>query len=117
MSEVMKSMKVMKPDVASTEAALSGGGLEFPHGLRVHLNKEVLEKLQLPKLPQVKDSMALHAIVEVVGVNIEERPNGQRDVSLDLQITDMELKGKMDDSVNRVAEDEQKSPEEKTLLV
>lgn len=104
----MKNMKMSKEDLpANMDEAIIQGGPEYPYGLRICLSPEVIKKLDLAKLPEVGQMMGLHAVVEVVGVNIENAYNGGRDKKVELQITDMVLKDKSEDS---------ESKENKTLM-
>ena len=106
----MKNMKISKAEEPLSAAeVMYQGGPKYPYGLRLRLEPAVVEKLQLAKLPEVGQMLGLHAVVEVVGVNIENAENGGRDKVLELQITDMELQEKSKDN-------EYKEDEEKTLL-
>ena len=116
MDKPMKNMKVTQADVcASTDQALAGQASEYPYGLRICLTPEVMKKLDLPKLPEVGQMLGLHAVVEVVGVNIDRAYNGGRDKRVELQITDMVLQDKSNDSLNQVKESEA-DDEDDTLL-
>lgn len=65
---------------------------EYPYGLRVGLDSESLDKLNMTELPAIGTTMTLMAKVEVVSVSQHKSGDGKdRDVSL--QITDMELRG------------------------
>lgn len=112
----MKSMKVTREDnSASTDLALSQASTEYPYGLRICLTPDVMKKLDLPKLPEVGQMMGLHAVVEVVGVNIDKAYNGSREKRVELQITDMVLQDKSNDSQNLI-KDEKDEDEDDTLL-
>lgn len=96
--EAMKNMKI-EVDKSSTDQALSAdSGLRYPYGLTLHLNKDVLKKLDMMKLPEVGSMLGLHALVEVTEVSLEENPNGSRDKSIRLQITDLILKDKSENA-------------------
>jgi hypothetical protein len=102
MSHPMKNMKIeAKPADEALYGAEASGGMKYPYGLRITLGPEVLEKLDLVKLPEVGQMMGLHAVVEVVGVNLENAENGGRDKRVELQITDLCLKDRSDDSLNK----------------
>lgn len=62
----------------------------YPYGLCLHLGQEQLEKLGITALPTVGTEMMLHAKVFVKGTSAYETQGG-KDMSIDLQITDMEL--------------------------
>ena len=88
----MKFSKAEKP--LSTDAAMIQGGPEYPYGLRITLDPEVMKRLDMGRIPKVGETMMLHAMVEVVGVNSDRASNGSRDMSVQLQITTMELKSR-----------------------
>lgn len=103
----MKHMKISKAEhPMSMDEVLTQGGADFPRGLRISLEPAVLEKLDLPKLPEVGQMMGLHAVVEVVEVAIENAANGSRNKRLELQITDLELKDKSEDAVPEKNDDD-----------
>jgi hypothetical protein len=93
----MKSMAYerVEKEKEATESLVSSMP-KYPYGLCIHVDPHVYKKLQLMKAPQVGQTMALHAMVEVVGVNMEDSKTGSKDISLKLQITDMILKDKQE---------------------
>lgn len=116
MEQAMKNMKMSKAEQPlSTADALVQGGPEYPYGLRITLTPDVLKRLDLPKMPEVGQMLGLHAVVEVVGVNADRAQNGGRDLRVELQITDMVLQDKSNDSMNKIAEQD-KEDEDDTLL-
>lgn len=67
---------------------------EFPPGLEITLRNEELKKLGFGEgkpLPQIEQRMKLIAMVEVVGVDQEDRTDGGRDRRIRLQIQEMDL--------------------------
>lgn len=62
---------------------------EYPYGLRISLNGESLDKLGISMLPQVGQKMMIQASVQVCSVSQYENQNGNKDRSVDLQITDL----------------------------
>jgi hypothetical protein len=64
---------------------------KYPYGLTVNLDDETLAKLGITSLPDVGTSMTLTARVEVCGTSQYQNRNGEKDTSLSLQITAMEL--------------------------
>ena len=115
MSEAMHNMKMeIKDNEISTDRLLGHSGHEFPHGLRVNLDPRVVEKLGIDRMPVVGQIMKLHAVVEVVEVSIDRSSNGGRDKSMSLQITDMALKDRSEDSLAEVAKEKEEA--EKTIL-
>lgn len=68
----------------------------YPYGLCVRLDEEALEKLALGELPEVGSEMTLIARVTVTSASVAEHATGSKThkhKSLELQITDMGLKG------------------------
>ncbi len=62
----------------------------YPYGLKVSLDGESFKKLNI-KVPQVGEKMMLHAMVYVSSVSIEDSKGDEKEVYVQLQITDMEL--------------------------
>lgn len=58
---------------------------EYPYGLRIELNEESIEALEMKELPQVGSKMMIQAMVEVCAVN----KYGDDELNISLQITDM----------------------------
>lgn len=65
-------------------------GPKYPYGLTIYLCDETLAKLNLGTLPDVGTKFTLMAIVEVTS-NSQRQTQDGKDVSMDLQITDMAL--------------------------
>lgn len=63
---------------------------EYPWGLVVTLNQEVLNRLGIGPLPRVGAMVSFRAQAEVVGVSKEDGENGPRH-EVRLQITDMDF--------------------------
>lgn len=70
----------------------SDGGPKYPWGLAIYLDDETLAKLGITTPPDVGSKMQLMATVEVTG-NSQRQTQEGKDVSVDLQITAMELTG------------------------
>ncbi len=62
----------------------------YPYGLCLHLTKDEMEKLSITALPAVGSEMTITAKVFVKGTSAYETQGG-KDMSMDLQITDMEI--------------------------
>ena len=62
----------------------------YPYGLCIHLDQDQLEKLNITKLPAVGTEMTISAKVFVKGTSAYETQGG-KDMTVDLQITDMEI--------------------------
>ncbi len=62
----------------------------YPYGLCLHLGQDEMEKLGITALPAVGSEMTITAKVFVKGTSAYETQGG-KDMSMDLQITDMEI--------------------------
>ena len=62
---------------------------EFPHGLVIHLDEEVLSKMELEGLPTVGDAVLIFAKATVKSVSQEESLTGGQERQVSLQITDI----------------------------
>lgn len=78
-------------------------GPKFPHGLRIHLNEQVIQKLGLKELPEPGAKKILLAKVTCEEVASREEVGGL-DRSITIQITGMGLTPANDDSKVRSAE-------------
>lgn len=72
---------------------------DYPYGLTITLDEEALAKLGMPALPQVGQKMMIQARVEVRSVSQYDSKGGEKEQSVCLQITDMEM------SADRAASD------------
>lgn len=77
---------------ASCCEPVEGDAPKYPWGLALYLDDETLAKLGIANLPDVGGKMQLMATVEVTG-NSQRQTQEGKSVSLDLQITAMELTG------------------------
>lgn len=73
---------------------------DYPYGLRLHLETDVVKKLEMSK-PSLGDMIPIIASAEVVSINKEDNGEG---FSIALQITDMDIK-KVKEEKERSAED------------
>lgn len=74
--------------------------MDYPYGLRIELDHECLEKLEISKLPGIGDKVNLSCIAEVVSVSSNAEMDGEICNRISLQITDMELvKGSSDKNI------------------
>lgn len=74
----------MEPVSVATDAP------RYPYCLNLHLDNEVLEKLDL-ELPKVGARISLEAIATVESVSSSQRADGEKYRSVSLQITDLGL--------------------------
>lgn len=95
----LKSMKIDPKEREERYAATEPAKLDlpvYPYGLRVNLDEEALEKLDLSSLPEVGSSLTLVARVDVTDCSVHEHEQGgkkHKHKTLGLQITDLALKG------------------------
>ncbi len=75
---------------------------KFPYGLTVHLDEEVISKLDMGDMPDAGDEMMLVAKVKVETVSSTDKAKGGKDRSLGLQITHMSIQG--GDKAKKVAD-------------
>lgn len=91
----MVSMKMSKETKNSDlEDVKEGETNEYPYGLIISLNDEIIEKLGIKELPKVGDIINLNALVSVKSVSEREGESDNENETermLSLQITDMEL--------------------------
>jgi hypothetical protein len=62
----------------------------YPYGLRIHIDPETYEKLGL-KDCQVGEKMNLSGVGVVMSVNAEEVSGDEKEYSISVQITDLQL--------------------------
>lgn len=88
----MVSMK-MSPEEASEQygSSISSDAPEYPYGLCLNLDEEGIAKLGMPALPQVDQTMIITARVKVTSVSSRDTSGGDKEQSVSLQITDMEI--------------------------
>lgn len=89
-AEREKMMEAAKPFAES---------VEYPWSTCITLNKEVLEKLGIKKLPEVGETMELYAEVEVKRVLASNDEYGSNR-SMDLQLTDIALESEDENDVD-----------------
>ena len=90
---ILVSMKNTKKDKkkSSMMSPCSGSSSEdYPYGLRLILNNESLDKLDMDDMPTVGDTFDVTAKAEVTSTS-ENSSDGERRRSMDLQITKMRL--------------------------
>lgn len=66
--------------------------MDYPYGLRLHLDHETLIKLGVKELPAMGAMVNIEAIAEVVSVSSSSNHEGKIENNICLQITDMDLK-------------------------
>lgn len=68
-----------------------GDAPKYPYGLCLCLNDESMKKLGLVEMLPVGTEVTIMAKAKVTSVRANEEVNGDKDASMDLQVTDMEL--------------------------
>ena len=64
---------------------------KYPYGLRLDLDDDALEKLGITSLPDVGTKMMITCQVEVCSTGAYQTAGSEKETSLGLQITDMEI--------------------------
>jgi len=85
----MINMK-QKPEAEEMSGAIEYDEPAYPYGLCLHLDAEQLEKLGITALPKVGSTMMIHAMAYVKSTGAYETQGGN-DMTMSLQITDMEI--------------------------
>lgn len=65
-------------------------GDKYPYGLRMDLNSDVMEKLDIDGLPATGSEVTICAKAKVVSTSVNDR-NGKKEKRMELQITSMEV--------------------------
>lgn len=89
----MKSMMLSEKDLKE-EMIEEGSIMEktrYPYGLCIHIDDEMFSRLEVKEIPKVGDEFMILAKAVVKGVR-KELNSEISDTSMDLQITDMDLK-------------------------
>jgi hypothetical protein len=103
----MKSMKRNEPKIKENDSVPPCEPEPYPYGLRLTLSQEILDKLDLKRLPAVGATVSITAKAEVVATRAESC-EGRSERSVELQITDMDLvrgAASMEDAVREGAKD------------
>lgn len=89
----MTNMKLTADEAKEASCCMpEDGGPAYPYGLSINLDDETLTKLGITTLPAPGTKLTLNALVEVTNTSQYENQEG-KDISISLQITDMELSG------------------------
>lgn len=76
---------------------------KYPYGLCIQLHKDELEKLGLTTLPKVGAEMKIMAMAYVKSTSAYETQGEGKDMSVSLQITDMEIQSNQNERNNEAA--------------
>lgn len=89
---VLVSMKQSKKKQKEmSEPTTAGSYDDYPYGLRIDLNNESLDKLDIEELPKVGKSIMVTAEAMVESVSSRSTSRDKNDRSVCLQITKMKL--------------------------
>ena len=85
----LKSMKLSKEAQEGNDIAVDGDQ-EYPWGLRINLDDDIVTKLGTPSLQAGDEVMIMaKATVKSVSSHEEDKAEGEVNISMSLQITDM----------------------------
>lgn len=97
----MIDMKLSEMEKKESEVGSVLDKPSYPYGLRIYLDPESVKKLGLRDC-QVGHKMVLEAVVEVVSVNAEMVKGDEKDVSVGLQILEMDLESEEEEKAEDV---------------
>jgi len=80
-----------KPEVEEKPGMVEADEPSYPYGLCLHLGKDELEKLGMTTLPDVGAKMEVMAKGYVKSTSAYETQDDGKSMSVDIQITDLEL--------------------------
>ena len=108
-------MKLTPKEVKKEKAENCVGGVPpYPWGLCLRLEKEDLDKLKFPKLPQVGDEFHITAvgIVTSVSSSMRDQKDEEKTVSIQIKMLDMASEGPddKDSPAKENAEDRKRGP-------
>jgi len=81
---------------------------EYPYGLRICLDSDVLKALGFTELPAVGTKLEMEAMVEVCSASMTESKEYGKKLYMDLQIVEMELEKSKEDPAKKLYEDSEK---------
>ena len=76
----------------NSESPMAGRS-EYPSGLNIYLNPETVKKLGITEAPKVGEEKMILAKVLCQSVSIDPNDDDTSELSISLQITEMEIKG------------------------
>jgi hypothetical protein len=97
----MVSMKKTKKEKAEMISEAKLDAPEYPYGLRISLDSDSMEKLGFSNPLAVGKKLKVEAMVEVVSSSKYDSQSGTN-VSMELQITEMELEQEKESSAKRL---------------
>lgn len=92
MVDMKRTKAEKKAESTKYDNAIGPGGQDdYPYGLHVTLDHEMLQKLGIDKLPAVGDKMHLQSHAHVTEVSEESREGGKKRRSVRLQMRKMQV--------------------------
>lgn len=85
----LKSMKMTDAETQEYSSAAAVEPPRYPWGLCIELDNDALDKLGIPALPAVGETMKIEARVLVSAVSMNDRADGEKQRRVSLQITEM----------------------------
>ena len=94
------------PDEAEADmpATIDYKGPKYPYGLTMRLTEKELAKLDLDDGCEVGDTLHLFAMVRVTSISSNEREDGEKNCSIELQVTHIALED--EDEENEMSGDD-----------
>ncbi len=87
----MVNMKHSREEAKEYTEASAMDEPQYPYGLCINLHDDELQKLGITSLPKVGSEMTITAKVFVKSTSAYNTQKGESEMSVDLQITDMEI--------------------------
>jgi len=87
----LKNMQLSAKESEALTEPKPGDAPRYPWGLQLTLNTEALEKLGIVGLPDIGAPIVVHARAVVTSTSQREEMDGDKNRTLELQITDLAL--------------------------
>jgi len=87
----LKSMKKSEQEKKEDSVSSVMEKESYPYGLKIHVDEDSYEKLELGSAPSVGTKYTMLAVVEVTDVHQSEKGDDQKYTTVGLQITEMAL--------------------------
>lgn len=95
------SMEQSAEEVKEQQNPTMADAPKYPWGLFITLNDDSLEKLGITTLPTAGTTVTILARAEVTGTRENQTQGNESEMSVDLQITDMQVEGLETDRMSR----------------
>lgn len=91
----MKSLKIEASEKKeNAHPSIVADSPQYPYGLKLHFDEMTYKKLELGEVPKVGDKFMVLAYAEVCDVHQNKYEGDQPQISMGMQIMDIELKKK-----------------------